>query len=76
VEQVTFTKADGERIARRALSCVRNQFNAGQLSSFARGMAQGRMNLVYTNLPLDLVALQGIDNEINYLCRRACRSGQ
>lgn len=51
-------------------------YQQGGLNKFTRGLMQGEMNIVSSYMSAPRWIISGIENELDYLCRRACQEGQ
>lgn len=76
MNQVTITEEQAEGMARTVRGVASRQFNDGTFTRYCRGMVQGKLTLIMCHLRTRPWVLQGIANEIDYLCRRACEEGQ
>lgn len=51
-------------------------YQKGELDKFTRGLMQGELNIISTYMSAPNWIISGIQNELDYLCRRACQEGQ
>jgi hypothetical protein len=65
-----------ERILRAVRDSTAIQYQRGNLTRFMRGYTQGQLDMlaVYADVPRWI--LQGIENEIMFICQRANEAGQ
>lgn len=76
MRQVTITEQEAEEIARTVRGIARRLYAEGRFSLFARGMVHGQLTMFRIYMRPQFWILQGIENEIAYLCRRACEEQQ
>lgn len=68
---VTITADEAADTAQQIRNEVSDCYQHGTLTAFARGMYQGQLTMVLVYMRPEKWILQGIENEINFYCRRA-----